>query len=418
MSLLPLEIILSVFLCIAFLLIRNKTVGQSLFGYGSPVSMGVFRILVGVVSLVNWLMIAVDFDAWFTERGYVPWWVTYRWLGDAPRLDLIAGVKDTRLIAAFYCLVVIASLLTALGLWTRISSIALALGTVTLHHRNPIILHGGDTVLRMAVMLVAIAPSGASCSLDRLIAVWKGRALVRLPDVSLWPQRIMQYQLALIYFTTVWHKWFGTHWKDGTATWYPANLTEFDRFPVPWFVDRQPFVMVTTYATLLIEFSLGTLVFYRPCRKWVLLAGILLHASIEYRFNIPLFGFAICTFYIAFYGGEEVSEWAKRFGARLSRSRLTVRLPINQVFRPGPRAAVEGMDAFGLVDYLPGHLEHWEAADSEGARRPPFFGSWLRSPGGWPLAAIWRRLLESALMPVEESPPIAESEKTNEKIRR
>lgn len=367
-----------------------------LFGYGSPVTFGVFRMLMGSVIFVNLVMVGIDFDAWFSERGYVPCANAERWLGrDIPRLDLIAGVTDTRIVAAFYILVTIAALFTALGLWTRVSSIVLAVGLISLHHRNPIILHGGDTVMRAAAVYLAVGPGGAACSLDRLLALWKGRAPSLPAAVSLWPQRLLQYQMAIVYVTTVWAKWGGSHWVAGTATWFPQHLREFERFPVPKFLQDQPFLAITTYGTLLVELALGTLVFYRPLRKWVLLSGLVLHGYIEYAMNIPLFAFAMCSFYVAFYDGEEISAWAKRLGERLGRFRITVRLPSGKHLAPGPEAVLEAVDPFDLVRYEPG--QGWTAATSRGRPVRAKLAAWARSPGAWPLVGIWSKMLDRSL---------------------
>lgn len=298
-----------------------KDFNRWMFGYGSPVAFGLFRALMGSLIFINLVMVGIDFDAWFSERGYVPWQVAERWLGN-PRFDLIGGVTDTRIVAAFYVLVTVAALFTALGLFTRPASIITALGILSLHHRNPIILHGGDTVLRACAVYLAVGPSGAACSLDRWLKLRKGKAPAIPEMVSMWPQRLVQYQVAVIYVTTVWAKWQGSHWRDGTATWYPTFLREFERFPVPEFMRHQPVLAITTYGTLLTELALGTLVFYRPFRKWVLLAGLLMHGYIEYSMNIPLFAFAMCSMYVTFYDGDEVStwwamqkeKWGKRFG--------------------------------------------------------------------------------------------------------
>jgi hypothetical protein len=300
---------------------RLAAAQEWMFGYGSPVTLGVLRILFGFLALVNLLMIATDFDAWFSERGYVPWTITERWLGDVPRLNLLAGVTDDRVTAAFYGMVVIAATLTTLGLGTRIAAIALAIGIISLHHRNPLILHGGDTMLRMCVIYLAVAPCGAALSLDRWILLRRGLAPATPLDVSLWPQRLFQIQIAIVYFTTVWHKWFGGTWRDGTAAWYPAQLTEFHRFPVPDFIYQPPFLQIATYGTLLVELALATLVFHRPFRKWVLLAGIGMHGYIEWTMNIPLFAFLMVASYVAHYDGDEVSRWLKRFIARTGEAR-------------------------------------------------------------------------------------------------
>lgn len=170
--------------------------------------------------------------------------------------------------------------------------------------------------MRMSAVYMALAPSGAAISLDRRIALKKGLADAIPPMVSLWPQRLIALNCALIYFTTTWAKWFGNLWKNGTATWYPARLNEFKRFPVPGFFNEFPMVYVTTYGTLAVEFALGVLVWFRPLRKWVLLSGLLLHAYIEYSMNIPLFAFVITSMYVAFYDGEEVAGWFDRLKAK------------------------------------------------------------------------------------------------------
>jgi hypothetical protein len=386
------------------------------FGHGSPTTIGILRMLVGTLAFANLLMIAVDFDAWFSERGFVPQSVAQRWLPPVdpnfllfgqemslpfavPRLNFLAGVTDDYLSIAFYALVTMAALFTALGLFSRVATIVLAIGIVTLHHRNPIILHGGDSVLRIAVLYMALAPSGAACSLDRLIGLWRGRIEPGPVLVPIWTQRLVTYNLALIYLTTAWHKWFGTQWRDGTATWYTARLNEFERFPYPPFLREFPFVYFGTYSTLAIEFALGTLVFYRPLRKWVLLAGLGMHAFIEYTMNIPLFAFLICSLYVAFYDGSEVSGWARRVGERLRRFRLQVALPQGRRLREGPAAVLSAVDPFGLVGYEAGSQPAFTAKDARERPVRPYWASLTRSLGAWPAAAVpglWRRLLSSA----------------------
>ncbi|HRF59026.1 MAG TPA: HTTM domain-containing protein [Fimbriimonadaceae bacterium] len=384
-----------------------------IFGYGSPVTFGVFRILMASILFANFCMIAIDFDAWFSERGYVPWHVASEWMGPTWRVNLLAGVTDTRIVAAFYALVTVSAFLTAIGLWTRPASIILCIGTITLHHRNPIILHGGDTLMRACAFYLAIGPSGASCSVDRLIRLWKGKETGPPRDVSLWPQRMIQFQMAVIYFTTVWSKWFGTAWRDGTAAWYPANLREFDRFPVPEFLHRQPFLALETYSTLLVELALATLVFCKPLRKWVLLSGLALHGFIEYSMNIPLFAFAMCSLYISHYMGDEIVGWAKRMGERLKRFAVRVATPAGQVLATGPGRALEAADAFDLVTYTQGDASDWVAEkQASGSKLGACWASWSRSLGGWILAPFWLAMLKRALVPTRAATtePVEEPE--------
>ncbi len=369
---------------------------QALFGWGSPVTLGVFRAIFGTFALINWLIIWPFWKDWFTEEGFVPLSTMNQWMGPGWRVDLLANATDPRVIFAFYTLVVIAALCTALGFGTRIATIALAIGTITLHHRNPIILHGGDTVLRMGTIYLALAPCGRAVSLDRLIGRWKGTAPEIPAPVSLWPQRLLQIQLSIIYFTTVWCKWQGSTWRDGTATYYPPQLTEFHHYWFPDWFERQPWLAMTTYGTLAIELAVAFLAYYKPWRKWVLLSGLFLHASIEWRFNIPLFGFIIGSYYISHIEGHEISEWAKAMSERLRRWRVTVTLPRGASLAPSVERALRVVDPFELVQIEPG----------DGTRTR---GLWSRAVGLWclPLSFWWapRMLRRSAEGQGSQQPP-------------
>jgi hypothetical protein len=302
------------------------------FGYGSPLTIGVFRAILGGLTFINYAMIAPFFGEWFSEKGFVPAELGARWLQSDVylrsdggmkfiRLNPLYGVTNDTVVMIVYAVTLVAALTTCLGLWSRVSSILLAIGVVTLHHRNSIILHGGDTAMRVMVMYLALAPSGAAFSLDRWLARQNGRATAELAPVSLWPQRLMQFNVALIYFTTCWAKWGGDLWRNGVATWYPSRLHEFDKFPVPAFINDFPMVYVSTWGTLAVEFAMGSLVFFKPLRKWVLLAGIMMHGYIEWSMNIPLFAFVMVSTYVTFYEGEEVAGWWDRLKARFNRGR-------------------------------------------------------------------------------------------------
>lgn len=399
------------------------------FDRGSPVSLGVFRIVMGFLAFLNFLMLSIDFRAWYTEQGFVPIALSAEKMPDlskttnvfglrlelpfdVPRLNLLNGVTDTRFTLFIFILTIVAALFTMLGLWTRLSTILLALGTMSFHIRNGFIIHGGDTVLRVMLIYLALSPCGKACSLDRLIGLWKGRISREIPLVSLWSQRLIAYNVSLVYFTTFWHKMGGTLWRNGTATWYPARLHEFDRFPVPQFMNDPPMIYLTTYGTLAVELAMGTLVFYKPLRKYVLLGGLLLHASIEYTMNIPLFAFVICSCYLAYYSGEEVSGWAKRMGERLRKFRSRIFLPKGCALKPNGEAVLDAVNAFGLVSYEQGTTEDWEARNGRDETVNPVKASWTRSPGVWPVGwipGVWRKFLNQTIEPVQEmeesSPP-------------
>lgn len=297
------------------------------FGSESPATLALLRILLGTMAFLSLGLTLFLFQDFYTPDGYAPnamvdGWLSYQsnvvFSGTAlqfhlpfaiPRLTLLGGEPGPGWTLAVYLATMAASVLFALGKWTRISGIVLAVGVISIHTRNPLIIHAGDTLLRICLVYLALSPCGAMYSLDAKSKL--GPTLVRVTS-----RRLVQMQIAVVYLFTAWWKLFGTFWMDGTATWYPAKMHEFVRFPVPEFFERQPFLGLETYGTLLVEIALGTLVFWKPARKWVLLSGVLMHAYIEYRFNIPMFAFIIVACYVAFYDGAEVEAWIERRRAR------------------------------------------------------------------------------------------------------
>jgi hypothetical protein len=169
-------------------------------------------------------------------------------------------------------------------------------------------------------------------------------------------------------------------------------------------------VYVTTFMTLAVELALGTLVFYKPLRKWVLLGGVLLHAFIEYSMNIPLFSWLMVTLYISFYDGEEIEAWARQLGLRLARYKATIRLPERMRLKPAAAAALNSADPLQLVSYVPGESPSWEA-EVKGRAVKPFRASLSRSVGAWPIGLVpylWKRLLTSSLETAPAEPAVAD----------
>lgn len=284
-----------------------------IFGYGTATTLGVYRILISFLALLAWLSLGRDVRAWFTDEGYVSAAalaqydpaMALRW-NPLPALSGNPGA-----VIAVYWLVAVAALCTMLGFQTRIAAAVLALGYVAFHHRNPVILNSGDTLIRQSLLILTLAPSGRALSLDAWIAAKKGRPLDQM--VSRWSTSMLQFQMAVMYGTTVWHKTLGAHWVDGTASWYAAQLSEFQRFPMPAWFDAPPFLQIVTWGTLVIEVMLASTVFWKPTRAISLWLGVLLHVGIEYRMNIPFFAFICMTQYVTHFKGEEMDAFLARF---------------------------------------------------------------------------------------------------------
>jgi hypothetical protein len=194
---------------------------------------------------------------------------------------------------------------------------------------------------------------------------------------------LVAYNVALIYFTTIWLKWDGNLWRDFTATYYTERLAEFYRFPVPDFLKSLFVARIATATTVIIEFCLGTIVFFPPARKYVLTAGLLMHTWIEYSMNIPLFSFVMTCTYVCFFQGEEIQAWATRFGMRLRRAHVIVSLPAGMRLNPTGATFLQSIDPFGLVSYVPGTSSEFRAERLNESAISPTIAIAERSVGGW-----------------------------------
>lgn len=373
--------------------IRNffRSADRWLFGFGSPVTLGLFRMVFCAIVLITLALGLPNFTEFYTEEGLFTAEMAQRMRGDWSRFSIMEWSLSPTWALAVYLLTMLMAFLGMIGLWTRPVMIALAILVVSVQNRNLMILHSGDSLMRILLIFLALAPCGAAVSLDRVLGLWKGKEPIEPPAVSLWPQRLIQLQVALVYFTTVWHKWPGATWRDGSAVWYPLNLREFERFPLPSWAESGIAIPIGTYGTLLVELALATLVWYKPWRNYVLLAGLGMHLFIEYRFNIPMFSAIIVSAYICFYDGEEVSRGAKRFGNWLSRFKAKLLGP----WIPERKTALKALDPFDLLTY--------ETASGSTPNQSWLFST--RSLGYWPL--IWvpglsRKLLQNAQKPPTE----------------
>jgi Vitamin K-dependent gamma-carboxylase len=254
----------------------------------SPYPLAVFRILFGLCVCATFLLLHSDWLAWFGVRG----WVSMETIASAEsgfRLSVFAIIPhDNRWISALYWLLLAASVTLTLGLGTRASSIIVYLGLNSLNARNPLIFHGGDTFLRSAGFFLMFAPSGAVLSFDN--------ALRKRPSygddavlISPWAQRLIQYQLAIIYLAGLWWKAKGNSWWNGTALFYVVHLREIRRFPLPGLLYHTWLQHLGTWLVMSFELLFPLLVWFKSFRKPMLVAGVLFHLSLEYALNIPMF---------------------------------------------------------------------------------------------------------------------------------
>jgi hypothetical protein len=288
----------------------------------STSTLAVVRIAFGVVMLGWTAAIGHDLFAFYSSNGL---------LSEQQDLDQVVGgwawgplgtfTSDTALVVTYLALFV-SSLMLLIGLKTRLAAVVVFLGLMALTRRNIWVLDSGDPLLRSIAFFLMFAPSGAALSLDRLLAVRRGRAEPRtFPQRAPWALRLLQIQLSILYLSAVWFKVGGETWRDGTAVSYALRIENLQRFPLPdALITSELASNVLTFGTLAVELSLGLLVWNRKLRPWVLLAGVGLHLGIDYAIRVGFFSYGILVLYIAFIPPETMERWLLAARERWSRA--------------------------------------------------------------------------------------------------
>lgn len=272
----------------------------------NPLPLAVFRILFGLILLLNGAFLYPDLNMWFSTDAIFPL-ASARSMTGTNRLNLFLLLGDNpRTVATVFWLYMSASALLTLGLFPQRMSLIVYAVLASFSHRNIYILHSGDTFIRIASFLMIFAPSGAALSLESKI---RGYPLKSINPAA---YRALQFQVCLLYAAAAIFKFKGQAWLNGSAVYIVQQLTEFQHYPVPGFL-RTPFMSkVQTWGTLVIEGAFPVLVWFRDTRLIVIAGLLLLHIGIEYQMNIQLFEWTLMASMALFLTPGEIRRilWA------------------------------------------------------------------------------------------------------------
>lgn len=313
----------------------------------SPTPIALFRILYGALVMADLMLLKGDWLAWFGPKGWISP-QTMHILEPGTRINLFSLMPQTDFaVETFFWIFLAFTALLMIGLFTRLSSIAVFVCLCSMHERLTVITHSGDTLMRVIGFFLMFAPAGAAFSVDRLIRIWRGKEGLEIRPRSPWAQRMIQYQVALLYFVAFWWKSAGETWVNGTALYYVYHLDQFRRFPVPDFLETPCMMKIGSWATLLIEFSLGVLVWFKELRYAVLLAGVLLHLALEYSMNIPLFEWISISTFVTFIYPADLAQFGDWIRTTVS-ARVGRRFQVT--YDPESERAVRAMNVLHALD--------------------------------------------------------------------
>lgn len=280
------------------------------YSHTDATALALFRIMFGFFLFLNGISLVEDFHEWFGigDNALVPLQDSFNFYSNV-RINLFRWLSPTLWSAkCVLFLYLLTSLTVMIGFKTRISTFVCFILMVSMQNRNWAILNSGDTLMRCMLFLMVFAPTHVKYSVDSYLAAKKGTPFG--DQIPIFTVRLMQLQFSLVYLATTLFKLKGYDWVDGTAVYYTSRLVNFQRVVLPIVFDFPFLVKFATWSALFIEFSMGTLVWFKELRIPVLIAGLLLHLGIEISMSIGFFEWVMIAAYILFLEPKEV-EWLR-----------------------------------------------------------------------------------------------------------
>ena len=265
-----------------------------------PEIFALIRIAYAFVLLINLTAWLPYIPIWFGETGVLSLhasraimdpdtWTVFSWLP-----------TDPLVVWCCYSLLLIHTILLLVGYRPRLQAALAFFWLVSFHHRNNIILDGEDTVFRLLCFYLILMPSGARWSVD----AWResGRPTHDVEPFAVWPLRLVQIQMTLIYASTFIEKLRSPEWIDGTALYFVSRLDDvFGKFPVPSVLfDSLPALKLMTWGVLAAEALIPLGLWIPRARPWALGAAVVFHLATDYAMNLFLFHWIMLVGLISF----------------------------------------------------------------------------------------------------------------------
>ena len=290
----------------------------------SPQPLGVFRIGVAALLLVQAWSLSESLPELLGNRGWVPWSVSQVMASPSvPRVDAVVaalaplGISQTASIQGLACVYAVALLGLLLGLHTRLSAVVAWILHSVLLNSISFFAYGVETFAHISLFYCAVMPVGTAYSLDVRAGRLSG-APTALATLSL---RVLQVHLCLIYLTTGLEKMLGTVWRDGTALWEVLMQPQYGQFDFAWLAGVPWLVKGATWGTLAVEVGYAFCVWPRRTRGlWVALT-LGLHLGIAVMMGLWMFSGMMAVLTFAAFG------WPLLCEALATRARAAVMMP-------------------------------------------------------------------------------------------
>jgi hypothetical protein len=261
------------------------------FAEGSPVALGLFRVLFGACLLAEIPTSRLkSVNALNDGLLHVPYFDLIRPVSEQT-YQLLHGLQ--------YPLIG----LLMLGVSTRVACGGLLAVQGWLFLADQLNFRNHPYLFLLLLLLLMLSPAGESLSLAALIRAVRRRAgLVsgRLRPLTM--QRLIQVQICIVYFFAGLHK-LHAHYLEGHVlrSLLPGGQSDALLTGAAW-------------ATVVLELALPFGLWFKHTRAASMLVGIVFHATIAWTLDIRVFSYVMIASYLLFLDPEALARLVRRFG--------------------------------------------------------------------------------------------------------
>lgn len=286
-------------------------------------SLALIRILIATIVLCDLVIRATTIVAHYGDSGILPR-IALLTEWQAPwliSLHLTNGTWQFQallfIIAAFFAVMLL------VGWKTRLATIVTWCLIVSLHNSNPLVLQGGDVLLRVILFWAIFLPWGMAFSVDRALSYSEP---TKKNIFSVWTAGLL-LQISFLYLFASFFKGYGEPWLSGLSVYYALNIDQFTT-PVGEVIRDFPTIMlILSFSVFWLQkvafFLLFSPFFTRVVRTLCVVLLMFMHASFALTMNLGPFSFVSITILFAFLHPDIWDAFLKRF---LTEKRLGLKI--------------------------------------------------------------------------------------------
>ena len=291
--------------------LESPGIWQRIFGLDLR-ALAFFRVAMGVLILIDLWMRSRSMEAMYTNAGFIPIEMLYDYertvsgSGQVMSWSLHALGGSLQWQIFLFVFAAVAAVSMVVGYRTRVVTIVSWVLLVSLQARNPLIVHSGDTLLRVAIFWSMFLPLGAVWSLDARRRITKSSDFVRgFEIVSPATVGLILTLFSLYFFAGVAklnHTWF-----SGTVMEYVSRLDIYSTALGKSMRDFPGLLKMITWGTLVVEVAIPFLMFVpwnnRRIRVLLMLIFFGFHIGIALTMSLGLFQYTSMGVWLALIPG-------------------------------------------------------------------------------------------------------------------